>query len=376
MPPIATSCLFAAVAAVGIPAQTTLLVGANGLPDVAAALALAAPGDRIDVEPGTYPPFQAAVGVTIRAIQHNTVEIRSSPMAPPQLLTANVPAGQVLHLVGLRLGQPFGVLGGRVTLDRCDCRSSTTPLLVSNATVHLQDSEVFTGLSLPTQPALSITNSDLTAIGTWFDSSQLNTAPAPVIDANGARLHMSHCTVRLQAFGPVSGAALRLLGGSQAWLSDSAFNLLISPTSSFCAVAGVASTVRIDRCTGWQTTNPACLVPAAGATLVGVDRSGPLSPGGTFGLDFRAQPSGFVLVFASPQLGTVNWQPILEQPSWLDETQSFSTELLLTDAVGAASVAWQLPASPAIVGQTLWFKGISGFTFPLQGSPAVGGVAR
>jgi hypothetical protein len=248
--------------------------------------------------------------------------------------------------------------------------------LVSNATVHLQDSEVFTGLSLPTQPAVSMTNSDLTAVGTLFDSSQLNTAPAPVVDANGSRLHMSHCTIRLQAFGPVSGAALRLLGGSQAWLSDSAFALLIPPTSSLCAVAGVASTVRIDRCTGLPTTNPVCLVPTAGPTLVGVDRTGPLSPGGSFGLEFRADPNGFVLVFASPQLGTGNWQPILEQPSWLDETQSFSTVLLSTDAVGAASVAWQLPANPAIIGQTLWFKGISGFTLPLQGSPAVGGVAR
>jgi hypothetical protein len=39
-------------------------------------------------------------------------------------------------------------------------------------------------------------------------------------------------------------------------------------------------------------------------------------------------------------------------------------------------VSWPIPAGPGIVDLQLWFKGLSGWTFPLQASPPAGGVAR
>jgi hypothetical protein len=365
------ACLFA-VFAVGIPAQSTFVVGPSGLPDISAALALAAPGDRIHVEAGTYPPFQATLGVTIRAIGVQTVTI--SPLAMPLggPMSADIPSGQSLHLVGLQL-TTMSILGGRVTFDRCHFNATGTNLVIANATAHLQDCRVSTGLGMSTQPALSATNADVTAVGCDFDSFHFPSSPAPTIAVTGSRLHFTHCTVRLQTPGTFPGAALRATGGSQVWLSDST---VVAPSASSCAIDSTGSTLRVDRCNGCQSANPSCSSPQAGPPLLGVDRAGPLTPGGVFALDFRGEPNGFVIVFAGSELATVNWQPILEQPSWLAESHSFSAALLLTDALGAASISWQLPANPAIADQVLWFKGIGGLTLPLQASPVVGGVAR
>lgn len=77
------------VVAVGLPAQTTHLVGPGGLPQIRNALANAAPGDLIHVQPGTYAQFDANVGVTIRALVPGTVTIAYDIAFAPAGCSAN-----------------------------------------------------------------------------------------------------------------------------------------------------------------------------------------------------------------------------------------------------------------------------------------------
>ena len=76
MKKLATICQILAVAAVGLPAQTTHIVGLGGLPQIRDALAIAAPGDTILVQPGTYAHFSATVGVQIRAQTAGSVQVQ------------------------------------------------------------------------------------------------------------------------------------------------------------------------------------------------------------------------------------------------------------------------------------------------------------
>lgn len=73
------------------------------------------------------------------------------------------------------------------------------------------------------------------------------------------------------------------------------------------------TTVRLDRCT--LTSNlAACTTGITTPFLLGVARTAPIVPGATFTLNYRTEPNGFVLVFASAELGTVGYGPLLEQP--------------------------------------------------------------
>jgi hypothetical protein len=109
--------------------------------------------------------------------------------------------------------------------------------------------------------------------------------------------------------------------------------------------------------------------------LLGVERVAPLQPAATFELRYRTEPNGFVVIFAGPEVGTVDFGPFLEQPSWLAENTSFVAAVVVADATGLATASWPIPNGP-FSDLTLWFKGISGFTLPLQASPPAGGVVR
>lgn len=59
-------------------AQATHLVGPGGFAQIRDALAIAAPGDLILVQPGTYSQFFVQRGVTIRAVTDAPSRSRSS----------------------------------------------------------------------------------------------------------------------------------------------------------------------------------------------------------------------------------------------------------------------------------------------------------
>lgn len=92
------ACLLPAVA-VGIPAQSTHLVGPGGYAQVSDALAVAAPGDFIHVSPGTYAPFTVTFGCTIRGLVPGGVQVQD--LTGVAAVTIAAPASQVVHLAGL-----------------------------------------------------------------------------------------------------------------------------------------------------------------------------------------------------------------------------------------------------------------------------------
>lgn len=91
-------CLLS-ILAVGIPAQTTHLVGPNGYPQIGTALAAAVPGDFVHVLPGTYAPFTVTFGCTIRGLVPGGVQVQD--LTGVAAVTIAAPASQVVHLAGL-----------------------------------------------------------------------------------------------------------------------------------------------------------------------------------------------------------------------------------------------------------------------------------
>jgi hypothetical protein len=154
------------------------------------------------------------------------------------------------------------------------------------------------------------------------------------------------------------------------WISDST----LTAGTGQCAIQNATATTRIDRCTLTSSTT-GCATGTSAPFLLGVERVSPLQPAATFDLRYRTEPNGFVLIFVGPELGTVDFGPFLEQPSWLGENTWFVAGLVAADATGLAVASWPIPAGP-FTDQTLWFKGISGFTLPLQASVPTGGVVR
>lgn len=376
------ACPFA-VFAVGLPSQSTLVVGGpTGLPQIRQALAIAQPGDVIEVLPGTYAQFTANVGVTIRAVSPGSVVIVPDPQYyGPCLLCGDEartvlapPAGQSLHVVGLVFTNIstagvrtwLEVRGGRTTLDGCHvqgwAQAASAALWIEDAHAHLQDCSVYYQAYASGFAGIHALDSVVTAVDTRvqvggpFTNGHCLKLPGTTFQ--GSRLTLSS----------ISETCV-VAGGAPVWISDSD---IWGGSTNHCTITGA---VELSRCT-LPTTPVACGLSGNGPSQLGIGRPAALQAGGTFQLDFRTEANGFVLVFAGPELATVSWGPLLVQPSWLQEATSFPVTLLLADAQGAASVSWPIPAGPGITNQKLWFKGLSGWTFPLQVSPPVGGVVR
>ena len=371
------------VLAVGIPAQSTWVVGGvGGLPQIRQALAVAQPGDVIEVHPGTYAQFTADVGVTIRALTPGSVLIVPDPAYyGPCLLCGQAartvqapPAGQSLHVTGLvytnvsatGLSTWLEVRDGRVTLDECGvggrALAPSACVWIEDAHVHLQKCVVSYQAYASGFAGIHAVDSVVTAVDTRVQVQGPFT--------NGHCLRLPGTTFqgsRLTLAG--IGETCVVAGGAPVWISDSQIS---GGSQNHCTITGA---VELARCTLFPPA-AACGVVGSGTSLLGVGRPAALQAGATFQLDFQTTANGFVLVFAGPELAAESWAPLLVQPSWLQEATSFPVTLLLADAEGAASVAWPIPAGPGITNQKLWFKGLSGWSFPLQVSPPVGGVVR
>ncbi|HEX5054808.1 MAG TPA: hypothetical protein VFZ65_23730 [Planctomycetota bacterium] len=342
------------VATAGIPAQSVLTVGPGAYPDIGAAVAAASPGDIIEVATGTYPAFQVDKGVTIRGA------FDATGAAPAWV----IPAGQVLHVVGGGFDQ-VTLAGGRATFDGTLFTTCfATPLLVDHATAHLQD--CYLSSCFNSYPTLRVVAADVTMVLTRFIATS-GIVVAPLIQLDGSRLHASRCLLSYNNYPCVSA-----VNGATAWISDTTIN----QQAFGCALQTVGSTIRTDRLQFTGAAQGGCPTGTPG-TLLGVDRPQPIQPGGSFTLQYLSAPNDFVVVFASPFLGTVDWSPFLEQPSWLDDQSAFAVTVLVADSLGRANAAWSIPGNPAFANLTLWFKGVGGFAgWPLQASPVVGGVVR
>ncbi len=378
-----------------VAAQTTHFVGAGGFPQIRNALAIAASGDVIVVQSGTYAQFDVTVGVTIRALVPGAVTIAyNAAFAPPGCATTPgcpatqgptrflVPNGQTAHVVGLRFdgsytGQvPFvsgrvEVTGGLVTFDQCEFLSTApVALRIDQAQVHMQHCTA-TGLSFvnPGTQGVYATQSYVTVVGGSFTGGSI--ALGSGLAADGLRLDNTFFYGSgFTALGGLSASAQPGLGiranGGETWVS----NASITGGNNTCGLQ-VPTGLHFARIT---SAVPACAMQGGG--VLGVLRPAPLQIGTTFTLDFRTVPNGFAAVLASQQLTTNDTSGLLYPEPFLDPTGLLDGGLVVANASGSAIASYAVPNSAALVAQTFWFQGITGLTLPLLTSPVVGGLVR
>jgi hypothetical protein len=359
---IIRSALVAIAVCGAVRAQATHVVGVPGsFAEIADAVQAASPGDYIDVHPGLYESFDVSIGVTLRSVQPYGARIDITGPG----MQFSPPSGQVVHVVGFDFDYRVRATSGRVTFEHCDFSSHGIALEATNTTVHLIGCDLrslFSIVSGSAFYALTATNSDITAIDSTFSTYVGDRG----IHASNCRLHLSHCEVSSV---PIAFEA----ADSTVWLSDSSVigntNPFIPQVSPFVLTSTELHLARVAQF-------PVSTALADNASLLSVSQPSPLRLAHPFTLNYTTDPNEFVIVFACTGLGTASWGPFLMQPSWLDDTQSFSAALLATDAQGEAPVSWLLPADPALINATLWFMGVSGMSLPLQVSPVAGGVAR
>lgn len=358
-------------------AQATHLVGPGGFATINAALAVAAPGDVLLLQPGSYPGYQATIGVTLRAVTAGTVTVASS--------TVQCPAPQSMHLLDITQEALF-VSNSVCTLDACQVTPLTTggaSLSASNSRMHIRGCTVgtpgapYTGFGSPS--GLFAAGSVVSATDSVFRGrdrdSSFGAPGGPAIDLFGGTFHGSNLTAQggsgLSNTASVPGNAVRASAAS-VWISDST---LLGGTATDLGVPWqcpvVATVGGLARCT-LTPSNCAPAIPVA-EPLVGAHCPASPAAGAPLQLELRVEPNGFVGVFAS--LGLQSLQlPELVQPAALDLATLFPLAVLVADGSGLATGSWLLP--PGTSDRQLWLQAVTPGSPPLQLGPLVGGVVR
>ncbi len=375
-----TPVLAVALLAVAARSQATHVVGPNGFAQINAALAVAAPGDVLVVDPGIYEPFAVTFGVTIRAATPGTVLVNVAIVGALVSSTVTLAANETVHLVDLSI-RVLTISGGTTTLDGCTLTAyqfwGTTAVSLANGILHCHACTFLGGQGSPgLRAGLAAVNATVSAVDSSFTGANaghpLNGPPA------GAAVVLQNSTLqgsRLTALGGSGTVALAYppqpalrATTSIVWTSDSTLTGGAYPNGTrVCPVDANAG--RLARC----TLVPTCPAGIPSGLLLGVHRVAAPQAAGTLGLEFQTDANGYVAIFASNSLGT-SPLPALEQPLLLDAANAFPVAFLLADASGQAAVTWTIPAG--ITHAAWWFQGVSGPTFPLQLSPVVGGIVR
>ena len=372
-----TSCLSAVVVAVGAPSQTTYLVGPTAIPQIRDAIALAAPGDVIEVEPGTYWPFHCKKALTIRAVTPGTVSVGfdAQSLAPFETLIA-APGPQEMFLVGIeflpsQLSFPsptyhsLQVFDGIITLDQCTLRGAgPSALTVSNAEVHLQDCVVESVSTQGTALAVEASFSRLTCASAEFYGGPSATAGAArhALWLNSSLLHGAGFVARGGSSATEGSTAVQGSLGSF-WACDA----ILEGGLGACAFGG-GGAPRYSRCLVIDN-GTSCPTAGPGDELLGVQRSGPLQIGQPFTLTFQTAPFDFVVVVANTDLAQQSIAQ-LEQPLVVGLTGLVNGGFVVSGAAGVATAQWQTPGrAPRWWTTTCGSRARARLTFPLQLSP-------
>lgn len=335
-----------------LPAQTTFLVGPNGLPQIGDAIALASDGDVILVEPGAYQSIILVnKSLTVRALVPGSVNTAGG--FGNLVVATDTP--RTVHLVGIDLRSLNGN-NVRLTLEQCTTNAANG-LLLTDCICHLRQCTLQATPFPIVLPALGLQNSQATMI-----DSEVRGAGA------GSAIRMTGSTLHVSGSGLFAGA-----DGAAAVVGDAASTLWLVDASATGTAFDCALQIA-DARTFRSTVTPACPSTPNGLVL-GTSQAQPLQTGAPVTFAFATAPFHLVAVLASTGLTTtpVAW---IEQDVQLDFGGLFVADLLLAGAQGDAARTWTLPASTALVDRTLWLQGLSGYSLPLQAGPVAGGVVR
>lgn len=372
--------------ALPLAAQSTLHVGpGQTYADIPAAVAAAAPGDRVLVAAGNYSPFDLDKGITIRADPIGAVVdviLAGTPIA------CAVPAGQQAYVEGLTLRSPITVdlpanatAAGVVSLVAVDSYQQIT---VTDATLALRDcwvsGSVTDGISL-------LGNANLSAVQCEIRGGNFGSPFVPPprgIGADGnSKLLLGDCAV----FGGISGFVhsvtgvgngVELFGNATAWFVDSTLQAVAGSHPAIGLLTLSTVPVTLERTQVLDNTGAGQAWQGAVQTglLLGVSSTTPLARGTTFQLAFHTRPGLPVLVHVAFGLGGSITAPFLVQPDFGFVSASFPIAVLIGDPQGQAGLSLPLPNSAAIQDLPLWFRAWTELALPVQLSPVLGGLVR
>lgn len=398
--------LVPAVLAPALLAQGTHRVGPSGYAQIREALAVAAPGDTILVEPGTYAHFEVQRPVVLRAETPGTVFVQYDPVyAAPGCLADPVCAasegatrfmlllGEVAHVRGIQFLPSTTVtasgvvvrhrveaIGGRVTFDDCTIEArGAVAFAVIDSIAHLQDVDVRSYGDATVASGCTVLRGVITAVGGAIVGGD---AIAGQIAAPGLELDTAWCYA---SFVEVRGGshsargypapALRITNVYQVQFADSRLVAGTSAGHSVCAVIGNGN-LRAAR-TPFVTSATGCnaYVPFQ---VLGTARSQPLALGQRFAVGAQHDRGMPVAFYASPALATVQMAGI-EQPLFVDPSRAVQIGFAFTDGSFSCGVEGTVPNDPSLRGLEFWVVAVSPFgsSFPLPWlmvTSPVGGV--
>lgn len=349
----------AAIAASLLPAQTSHYVGPGGFQTLGAAINAAVHGDEVVIAPGSYPGVITGKSLTLRAEVPGTVSL-SGGFGTIVFLISDVDA----RLVGIEFDRA-SIVGGNVSIE--DCSFPSQGLELNGATAHLTRCAFgHAPTTLDFRGSLRCRDSYVSATDCTIAGANANAAGYGgfAIDLNNSTLLGSGLTLTTDTTAAVAATAVRFLTASTLRLTDS--SLLSAP--GICPIPfGDAA---CERC----TTSSPCPLLLTEPTL-GLTSTGALQAGATWTVTVTGEPNAPLLVLGSYGIARYD-SPQLAQSLLLDAASAFLAGGMTTDALGQASLQWQLPSLPLPPGAAIWVQAVAGATMPLAVSPAAGGVVR
>ncbi|MBK8980079.1 MAG: hypothetical protein IPM29_29620 [Planctomycetes bacterium] len=386
----------AAVLLLPVPAQSVLLVGPGGFPDITAAIAAASPGDVVRVASGRYGPFVCDKAVTIAALPGASVAVAPLPIPTSNFTTwFAVPAGQSARVRDIDFTNPFGaffvtstfVSSGTVVFESCDFDGAlglTEVLLVQDASVALRDCSIDAGLTAFPNPAIRAVGAGIVAVDCRFVGSDMTfdggLHPGDGILASASSLHLVRCRVEggdanVTCAYP-AGDGVRTNRGDLTWIADSVLVAGGGP----CTPGGHAlhntgaSPVRLARTTLVPSSGAAASIgPTAADALIGLAAATqPLLLGGPWRVDYRTVPHATLFVFASLDL-MASPPAVTVETTWLPPPFAWFTTLV-AGASGVATLQTTVPNVPALRELGVWLHAVDLASSPWHVAAPIGGL--
>lgn len=386
-------------------AQSVLLVGPGGYPEISAALAAAQPGDLLQVAPGTYAPFTANVGVRIVAAAGATV-VGNGPLFSWFVTTLAAPSGQTLHCRGLtfeslassvphdvravagqivfedcsfRGGHPAKVFqgldcsGAHVVLRRCTFDCFQPCLRLQGGSVIASDSRFLASLHPipvgPTPCAVDVVQGNASFSfcelrGATGSSTSINYSggSAAIVRGNGA-LSLADC--QLTAGDSPVGAPVPAIDNQQLGAVEHARTALVGGFGYVFLGFGF-----------YQLRGPGVAGPAVEGLQPGaIGLPSGVPDGGTYGFFVRSAPNRVVAVPLTFALELPTVAPLVADPVRFDLGTLVVPWIGVTDSLGGW-ISDPIGIPSGFVGVPIWFHPLVLDGVSLRAAVPVGGLVR